>query len=46
MTEFLFVYGTLRNPVIQRWVLGREVGGTADVLEGYTRSTIILGTGE
>ena len=44
MKEFLFVYGTLQNPAVQQFVFGRPIAGTYDILEGFTRSTISLGT--
>jgi gamma-glutamylcyclotransferase (GGCT)/AIG2-like uncharacterized protein YtfP len=35
MSEQLFVYGTLKDPDIQRNVIGRVVPATVGVLEGY-----------
>ncbi|GIF65030.1 hypothetical protein Ais01nite_30650 [Asanoa ishikariensis] len=32
----LFSYGTLRDPAVQRANFGRELGGHADALPGYT----------
>ena len=41
--ELLFVYGTLKDPLIQRSVIGRKPSQSEDVLEGYKKSTITLG---
>ncbi len=40
--ERLFVYGTLREPHVQRLVIGRETPGTPDVLEGYRKDEIVF----
>jgi hypothetical protein len=37
---FLFSYGTLRDPAVQRAVFGREVSGTPDELLGFARTVI------
>jgi gamma-glutamylcyclotransferase (GGCT)/AIG2-like uncharacterized protein YtfP len=42
LTENLFVYGTLKDPQIQKKVLGRRVEGTMDRLPDYKKSTIRL----
>lgn len=45
MSELLFVYGTLQFREVQQLVFGRVIIQTApDLLEGFTRSTIALGT--
>lgn len=31
----LFSFGTLRDPVVQRQVFGRQLSGSADVLRGF-----------
>ena len=41
-SEILFVYGTLKNPKIQKEVIGRIVGGIHEVVEGYKLSKIKL----
>ena len=38
--ENLFVYGTLKDPSIQKQVFGRTTSGTPDVLAGYSLSAI------
>lgn len=40
--ERLFVYGTLRDPMVQRRVIGRFVPGTPATLAGYSRVPIVL----
>ncbi len=40
--EKLFVYGFLKNPKLQKEVIGRVVKGKSDVLDGYKKSTIII----
>lgn len=35
MTESLFVYGTLMNPLVQQRVFGRTAPGEADRLVGF-----------
>lgn len=40
--EYLFVYGTLADPVIQKRLLGRVVAGVPDVLEGFIRGTVTI----
>ena len=36
MKDFLFTYGTLQKGSVQRKVFGRELKGSADILQGYT----------
>ena len=43
MTEQLFVYGTLIDPVIQQQVFGRVTLGEPDILAGYKKGNICLG---
>lgn len=38
--EKLFVYGTLRDPQVQKKVFGRVVGGSPDKLCGYVKQMI------
>ncbi len=45
MTEHLFVYGTLMDPIVQFSVFGRVVQGQPDRLTGYKKSSIQLGGG-
>jgi gamma-glutamylcyclotransferase (GGCT)/AIG2-like uncharacterized protein YtfP len=35
VTEFLFSYGTLRQPEVQRATFGRELDGSPDAIVGY-----------
>lgn len=35
-SEFLFTYGTLRQPEVQQGTFGRVIAGEDDVLPGYT----------
>jgi gamma-glutamylcyclotransferase (GGCT)/AIG2-like uncharacterized protein YtfP len=44
--ERLFVYGTLRDPLVQIRVIGRSPTGTVAILDGYERGTIKLGERE
>lgn len=45
MSEHLFVYGTLQFREVQQFVFGRVITVTMpDMLEGFTRSTIEVGT--
>ena len=44
MAERLFVYGTLKDPLVQQAVFGRVVEGKPDTLAGFTKSPIRLGT--
>ena len=44
MTEALFVYGTLMDPVVQQRVFGRTVPGETDSLDGYKKDLIYLGS--
>jgi gamma-glutamylcyclotransferase (GGCT)/AIG2-like uncharacterized protein YtfP len=43
--EYLFVYGTLMDPPVQRKVFGRTVSGQPDMLTGYENDQIDLGSG-
>ncbi|HEX9924832.1 MAG TPA: gamma-glutamylcyclotransferase family protein [Anaerolineae bacterium] len=43
--EYLFVYGTLMDPPVQRMVFGRIVCGQPDTLSGYEKDQIDLGAG-
>ncbi len=43
--ERLFVYGTLGNPAVQQRVMGREITGTPDTLDGWFKAQITLGDG-
>ena len=40
MPELLFVYWTLKDPDLQKQVLGREISGEDDILEHYKLSEI------
>lgn len=40
--EDLFVYGSLREPDMQKKVIGRIASSEKDVLEGFRRSTVEL----
>lgn len=42
MSERLFVYGTLKDPEVQKREIGRVTPGTPDVLQGFTRSQIVI----
>ncbi|EKD46668.1 MAG: hypothetical protein ACD_67C00122G0003 [uncultured bacterium] len=42
MSERLFVYGTLKDPKVQRKIIGRELIGEPDVLEKYAVAQITL----
>lgn len=42
MEEFLFVYGTLKNPAKRKKLLAREVTGDDDILEGFTLGSIAV----
>lgn len=44
MKELLFVYGTLKNPAIQKAVFGRTDKGDSDLLEGYKKSGFKVGS--
>ncbi len=44
--EKLFVYGTLRDPLVQIRVIGRTAAGSGDFLDGYQRGSIKLGERE
>ncbi len=43
MTEQLFVYGTLMDPIVQFAVFGRATEGKPDKLPNYRKSRIRLG---
>ncbi len=45
MSESLFVYGTLMNPLIQQRVFGRVTPGEPETLAGYGKDYIRLGGG-
>lgn len=38
----LFVYGTLKDPKVQKEVIGREVEAKEDILKGYSKGEIII----
>ena len=38
--DYLFSYGTLQSPVVQRDVFGMEVAGEPDALPGYRIETV------
>ncbi|OGN27693.1 MAG: hypothetical protein A2941_01760 [Candidatus Yanofskybacteria bacterium RIFCSPLOWO2_01_FULL_49_17] len=40
--EKLFVYGTLREPEVQKKVIGRVAAGTEDTLDDYGLSEIVI----
>jgi gamma-glutamylcyclotransferase (GGCT)/AIG2-like uncharacterized protein YtfP len=42
MTVLLFVYGSLRDPAVQRSLFGRLVEGSADALPGYRIGTVTI----
>jgi len=42
MSVYLFVYGSLRDPAVQRALFGRVVDGTADALPGYRLNTVTI----
>lgn len=43
MTEYLFVYGTLKDPITRKAVIGHEVGAEPDALEGFQREILKYG---
>lgn len=43
MTEQLFVYGTLMDPIVQFAVFGRATEGRPDKLPGFRKSSLRLG---
>lgn len=45
MVERLFVYGTLRDPVVQQAVFGRIIQGTPDGLEGWRKTEMTFPDG-
>ncbi|MBI1876630.1 MAG: gamma-glutamylcyclotransferase, partial [Chloroflexi bacterium] len=45
MTESLFVYGALMDPVVQQRVFGRVAPNERDRLVGYRKDQIRLGYG-
>ena len=38
----LFVYGTLKDPKVQKMVFGRVEKGTPDTLDGYKKSKVVI----
>ena len=38
--DYLFSYGTLQNPVVQREVFGMEIAGQADALVGFRKDRV------
>ncbi len=38
----LFVYGTIKDPEVQKKVIGRVAESRNDSLEGYSKSSIVL----
>jgi len=42
MTVMLFVYGSLRDPAVQRALFGRLIEGRPDALPGYRLSTVTI----
>ncbi len=40
--ENLFVYGTLREPEVQKREVGRVIKGRADILDNYEKSTVVI----
>ena len=38
--SYLFVYGTLKKPAVQKKVLGRIIKGSRDLLEDYKKSKV------
>jgi gamma-glutamylcyclotransferase (GGCT)/AIG2-like uncharacterized protein YtfP len=42
MSVYLFVYGSLRDPAVQRALFGRQVEGAADALPGYRLGTVTI----
>lgn len=38
----LFVYGTIKDPEVQKRVIGRVAESQNDSLEGYSKSSIVL----
>lgn len=40
--EFLFAYGTLKDPDVQKRVIGRIVDGVPDTLSGYRKSEVAV----
>lgn len=39
----LFVYGTLKNAVVQKREIGRIITGEKDILKGYKKTTVNIG---
>ncbi len=39
---FLFSYGTLRYPQVQRATFGREIEGRDDILPGFSRTMVAI----
>ena len=42
MKQYLFSYGSLQNPELQKKIFGREFKGSQDVLQGYRLSSITV----
>lgn len=42
MSEYLFSFGTLRQPEVQLAVFGRSLPGSADQLPGYLLATVTI----
>ena len=40
--EKLFTYGTIRNPRVQKRLLGETINGTPDSIKGYCKSKISI----
>ena len=40
--EYTFVYGTLKDTKVQKKIVGRVVEGESDVLDGYSKSKIMI----
>ena len=40
--EKLFTYGTIRNPRVQKRLLGKTINGTPDSIKGYCKSKISI----
>lgn len=45
MTERLFSYGTLQDPVVQKMLTGRIIPMQPDTLRGYGQKMVMLGDG-
>ena len=42
MNGYLFVYGTLKDPKVQKKIIGRVIDSKPDILVGYKKSTVII----